>query len=252
MTFTIDAAASTVCSIAGSTVSFIGVGTCVINANQAGDANYNPAPQVQQSFPVGPEGADDQLHLDGARDATVGGPTYTVTATATSGLAGDLHDRRGGEHGVHDRGLDGLVHRRRDLRDQRQPGRATRNYKPGAAGAAVVRGGQAPAQTISFTSTAPRRDGGRADLQGDGDATSGLPVTFTIDAAASTVCTIAGSTVSFIGVGTCVINANQAGNATFNAAPQVQQSFTVGERRRRSASPRPPPVGATVAGPPTT
>ena len=47
---TIDPSASSVCSISGSTVSFIGVGTCVINANQAGNANFYPAPQVQQSF----------------------------------------------------------------------------------------------------------------------------------------------------------------------------------------------------------
>src|SRR5262249_41647912 len=59
-------------------------------------------------------------------------------------------------------------------------------------------------------------------------ATSGLPVTFTIDASASTVCSIASSTVSFIGTGTCKINANQGGNANFYPAPQVQQSFTVG------------------------
>jgi hypothetical protein len=51
---TIDASATSVCSISGSTVSFIGTGTCVIDANQAGNANYNPAPQVQQSFAVIP------------------------------------------------------------------------------------------------------------------------------------------------------------------------------------------------------
>lgn len=50
--FTIDAASSGVCAIAGSTVSFIGEGDCTIDANQAGDANYNPAPQVQQTFAV--------------------------------------------------------------------------------------------------------------------------------------------------------------------------------------------------------
>jgi hypothetical protein len=41
------------------------------------------------------------------------------------------------------------------------------------------------------------------------------------------VCSISGTTVSFTAAGTCVIDANQAGNANYNAAPQVQQSFTV-------------------------
>ena len=38
---------------------------------------------------------------------------------------------------------------------------------------------------------------------------------------------MSGSTVSLVGAGTCTINANQAGNGSYQAAPQVQQSFTV-------------------------
>src|SRR5204863_53488 len=33
-------------------VSFDAIGTCVIDADQAGDTNYNAAPQIQQSFTV--------------------------------------------------------------------------------------------------------------------------------------------------------------------------------------------------------
>jgi hypothetical protein len=50
-------------------------------------------------------------------------------------------------------------------------------------------------------------------------------VAFTIDASASSVCSISGSTVSFTGGGTWVIDANQVGNGNNNAAPQVQQSW---------------------------
>ena len=42
-----------VCTLTGNTVTFIATGTCIINANQAGDTNWNPAPQVQQSITVG-------------------------------------------------------------------------------------------------------------------------------------------------------------------------------------------------------
>jgi hypothetical protein len=52
----VDATASSVCSISGGVVSFIGVGTCVLNADQAGNENYNVAPQVQQSFAVADTG----------------------------------------------------------------------------------------------------------------------------------------------------------------------------------------------------
>jgi hypothetical protein len=49
---TIDASSSSVCTISGSKVSLIGAGTCTVDANQGGDSNYNPAPQVQQSVAV--------------------------------------------------------------------------------------------------------------------------------------------------------------------------------------------------------
>src|SRR4029077_10003868 len=130
----------TVCTISGSTVSFIGAGTCVIDANQAGNANYNAAPQAQQSFIVG-KGS----------------------------------------------------------------------------------------QTISFTSSPPANPAVGGTYVVSATATSGLSVTFTIAAASASVCSISGSMVTFIGTGTCTINANQAGNANYNAAPQVQQSFTVNQ-----------------------
>ena len=85
-------------------------------------------------------------------------------------------------------------------------------------------------QTISFTSTAPASATvGGPTYNVTATATSGLPVALTIDPSASAVCSISGSTVSFIGVGTCVIDANQAGDVNYSPAPQVQQSFAVGQ-----------------------
>ena len=84
-------------------------------------------------------------------------------------------------------------------------------------------------QTIIFTSAAPASAvvGGTYIPTATGGA-SGNPVIFTIDASASLVCSISGGTVSFNAEGICVINANQAGDTHYNAAPQVQQSFSVG------------------------
>jgi len=56
-------------------------------------------------------------------------------------------------------------------------------------------------------------------------STSGDAVTIT--SATSGVCTISSGIVSFGGAGTCTLNFNDPGNATYNAATQVQQSFTV-------------------------
>ena len=72
--FSIDASAGSICSIAGSVVSFTAVGTCKIDANQGVDTNWNAAIQVQQSFAVGPA-------------ATVPGKPTGVTATAGNASA---------------------------------------------------------------------------------------------------------------------------------------------------------------------
>jgi len=52
VSFTVDSSAVSVCSVSGSTISFIGVGTCTIDADQSGNADFQPAPQVKQSFGV--------------------------------------------------------------------------------------------------------------------------------------------------------------------------------------------------------
>ncbi|MDN4633256.1 putative Ig domain-containing protein, partial [Sphingomonas sp. PsM26] len=83
-------------------------------------------------------------------------------------------------------------------------------------------------QTIGFTSTAPVAAViGGATYTPSATATSSLTVAFTIDPTSNSVCTIAAGVVSFTGAGTCRINADQPGNASYAAATQVQQSFTV-------------------------
>jgi hypothetical protein len=83
-------------------------------------------------------------------------------------------------------------------------------------------------QTISFTSTAPSDAVvGGPTYSVSATASSGLTVALTIDSSATSVCQISGSTVSFTHAGTCVIDANQTGDSNYNAAPEVQQSFTV-------------------------
>jgi hypothetical protein len=92
-------------------------------------------------------------------------------------------------------------------------------------------------QTITFTSSPPTSATvGGPSYHVTAAASSRLAVTLTIDASSSAVCTIAGSTVSFIGPGTCTIDANQPGGGEFgsneyvepyNRAPQAKQSFPV-------------------------
>jgi hypothetical protein len=85
------------------------------------------------------------------------------------------------------------------------------------------------AQAITFTSSPPAAAtvGGSYTVAATGGG-SGNPVVFSIDASsAAGACSIAADVVSLTGPGMCVIDANQDGNASFSAAPQQQQSFTI-------------------------
>jgi photosystem II stability/assembly factor-like uncharacterized protein len=99
--------------------------------------------------------------------------------------------------------------------------------------ALILAGPSLTPQTITFTSTAPSNaivEGPSYTVSATGGG-SGNPVTFTIDPTASSVCSISGSVVSFVGGGTCEVDANQAGNSTYAAAQQAQQSFHVAKAR---------------------
>jgi uncharacterized repeat protein (TIGR01451 family) len=84
-------------------------------------------------------------------------------------------------------------------------------------------------QTVNFTSAAPTNAMvGPTTYKPTASSTSGLAVSITVDPSASSVCSINSSgVVSFQQSGTCVLDGNQAGNADYHAAAQVQQSFSV-------------------------
>jgi hypothetical protein len=82
-------------------------------------------------------------------------------------------------------------------------------------------------QSISFGPLPARVVGSVFTVSASGGA-SGNPVTFSAGPAA--VCTASGTigvTITTLAVGTCNVTANQAGNATYAAAPSVTQSFSV-------------------------
>jgi tetratricopeptide (TPR) repeat protein len=79
-------------------------------------------------------------------------------------------------------------------------------------------------QTITFGKL-PNHPLGDAPFTVSATASSGLPVSF--NSQTTTVCTVSGSQVTLVSVGTCTIQATQAGNAKYAPAPKVAQSFNV-------------------------
>ncbi len=117
------------------------------------------------------------------------------------------------------------------------------NYLEATSNALTV---QAVGQTIAFTSIVPSSPGvgGTYTISATGGG-SGNPVTFSIDTTSTAgACTVAGATVSLTGVGTCVIDANQAASVSYSAAPEVHQSFAV--RSATSSGPPATPVPKIV------
>jgi hypothetical protein len=82
--FSIDASSTGTGSISDSTLTVTGAGTFVIDANQAGDNNYNAAAQVQQSLVV--TKASQTISFSPLATVTYGVPDFPISATATSGL----------------------------------------------------------------------------------------------------------------------------------------------------------------------
>ena len=104
-------------------------------------------------------------------------------------------------------------------------------------------------QAISFTSSppSPAVAGGTYTVKATGGG-SGHPVAFSIDSASSSVCSISGSTVTFKSPGTCVIDANQAGGAGYQAAPLAQQIVRVGALTGQVISFTSSPPSPAIAG----
>src|SRR5687767_7629126 len=81
-------------------------------------------------------------------------------------------------------------------------------------------------QTIIFAALPDKTYGDAAFVVSATGGASGNPVTFS----ASGNCTstgLNGSTITITGAGSCTVTASQAGNANYNAAPNVDQSFDI-------------------------
>jgi hypothetical protein len=78
-------AASGNCTVSGATVHLTGAGSCTITASQAGNVNYNPAPDVSQSFTIAKAG--QTITFGPLANKRYGAPNFRVSATASSGLA---------------------------------------------------------------------------------------------------------------------------------------------------------------------
>jgi hypothetical protein len=220
-----------VCSVSGTTVSYLAAGTCVIDANQAGNAKYLAAPQAQLTITVSAAVKQTQKITFTAPVPTTGVVGGSATVSATGGGSGNpvvfsLDSSSGPGVCSLSGSTVSYLAAGTCVIDANQAGNAKYLAAPQAQLTITVSAAAKGTQTISFTAPATGVAGKSATLAATGGG-SGNPVVFSVDPASGTVCSLSGSTVSYLAVGSCVIDANQAGNAMYKAALQVQRTITV-------------------------
>ncbi len=246
--FAIDVSSAAVCSISAGVVSMIGAGTCVVQANQPGNSQYNAAPQLLQSFVIGKGSNVVTFTSTAPTGAAVAGPTYTATATSSRGLAvtRTIDPSSLGVCSINNAVVSfaavGSCRVNADSSGSANFVAAEQVFQTFA----VAKG----AQTLTYATLAPTT----AVVAGSAyvptvTSSAGLAATISVVAASSSVCSIAAGSVTFQASGTCTLNAVQAGNTNYNAAPLATQAFAVGKGSQTVSFSSPAPTAAVVGGP---
>ncbi|MCM2294816.1 hypothetical protein NAC44_21075, partial [Allorhizobium sp. BGMRC 0089] len=117
---------------------------------------------------------------------------------------------------------------------------ATNSAGTGSASAASNTVTPKSSQTITFNNPGAQNFGTTPTLTAS--ASSNLTPTFS--SSTTSICTVtSGGLLTFISTGSCTINADQAGNASYLAASTVSQTFTV-----NAVVPGAPGIGSATAG----
>ena len=205
----------------GETVTLHTTGTCTIKATQTGNANWNAATPVEQSFTIAK--GNQTITFKGPTEKRLDQSPITVTATASSGLPVTFESKTTGICTIvgetvtfHTTGTCTI--------EATQTGSANWNAATPVEQSFTIAKGN---QTITFKGPTEKRLD-QSPITIEATASSGLPVSF--ESKTTSVCTTSGTsgeTITFHATGTCTIKAVQAGDSNWNAATPVEQSFTI-------------------------
>jgi hypothetical protein len=197
------------------TLHITGAGSCTVTASQAGDSNYNPAPDVQHTFTINK--ASQTITFDPLTDKTYGDPDFDISATSDKGLLVSFSIKSGqcaligGQ--VHITGAGSCTV------TASQAGDSNYNAAPDVDRTFTINKAD---QSITFGSLADKTYGA-PDFPVSGTSSSGLPVTFTT----SGDCQLVYGEVDITGAGSCTVTAHQTGTSNYNAATDVPQTFSI-------------------------
>jgi predicted outer membrane repeat protein len=207
-----------VCSVSGSTVTLLSVGTCTIQATQSGSTDYFAATPVSANFTI--TQASQSIAFTPSSPVTYGVSPIALTATgAASGNAVSFSVVSGpGSIGGSTLTVTGAG---TIVVAANQAGNS--NYTAATQVTASIVVNQA-SQSIAFTPSSPVTYGvSPIALTATGGAT-GNAVSFSLVSGPGS---IGGSTLTVTAAGTIVVAANQTGNSNYTAATQVTASIVV-------------------------
>ncbi|WP_353569793.1 Ig-like domain-containing protein, partial [Candidatus Albibeggiatoa sp. nov. BB20] len=217
---TFASSTTSVCTVSGSTVNYVGVGTCTVNANQANNANYNAATQVSSDIIINKANQS----ITGFSPTSTGIYGGNTSLSATGGASGNSVIFTSSTTGVCT--VSGSTVNYVGVGTCTVNANQTNNANYNAAPqiSANISISKANQSITGFSPTSIGIYGGNTSLSATGGA-SGNSVTFT--SSTTGICTVSSNTVSFVNLGTCTVNANQASNVNYNAAPQVSANISV-------------------------
>jgi hypothetical protein len=217
LTYSVSSGTACTYSGAGGVFNIVSAGPCVVRADGAASANFIAASNTQ-SVTIAKAAAT--ITFGAAPTPTYGDPNFNVSATSDntddpsvvfSRVSGPCAFSSGTTFTISGAGTCVV----------QATGAASTNFNAASNTQSVTI--DKAGQTISFTGPGTGVTPGTAPLTAT--ATSGLTVTFS--STTPLVCTVAGTTVTYIATGTCTIAADQAGDTNYNAAPQVTDNVTV-------------------------
>jgi hypothetical protein len=213
----------TVCTISGTTLLFIALGTCSFTADRAGDASFEPAPQLGVSVTVARQSQTITFTSTPPNPAYVG-DTYKVSATGGGSGNTVFFSTLTTNTCIPSGNVLTLVGAGTCIFVGIQAGNADYDESPQTRQSFTV--SKRP-QTITFTPALPAESPIGSQLTvGPTGGGSGNPVTISLQTPAT--CTLSAGKLTLTSVGDCILAADQAGNATYDAAPQ--KTVTIGVR----------------------
>ncbi len=238
---------ATICTITANQINFVGVGTCSITANQAGNLNYYAAPtfttnivvnQIPQVITIAPTPPSNVTF--GATPITLtatGGASGNPVALATTSAA-SICIVNGNQVQFIGAGTCNVV--------ANQAG--STNYSAAPTITTTIMIAKAT-QALSFAPLPPETlaFGSSPIALNASSGASGSPVVFATSSAAS-VCTVTGAQLRVVGLGSCVVTADQAGNNNYSAAPQITTTIAIGQAVQTTTFNPTPPTTVAVGG----